>query len=45
MGLNLRIARLGPYAEYFGLGTTTGVEIGEAVGTMSNPEEYRENHA
>ncbi len=44
VGLNLRIARLGPYAEYFGLGTTTGVEIGEAVGTMSNPEEYQENH-
>ena len=44
VGLNLGIARLAPYAEYFGLGTTTGVEIGEATGTMSNRQEYRENH-
>lgn len=44
VGLNLGIARLAPYAEYFGLGTTTGVEIGESTGTMSNPQEYRENH-
>ena len=44
VGLNLGIDRLGPYAEYFGLGTTTGVEIGEATGTMSNRQEYRENH-
>lgn len=44
VGLNLGIARLDPYAEYFGLGTTTGVEIGEATGTMSNPQEYLENH-
>ena len=43
VGLNLGIARLAPYAEYFGLGTTTGVEIGESTGTMSNPQEYREN--
>lgn len=44
VGLNLGIARLAPYAEYFGPGTTTGVEIGESTGTMSNPQEYRENH-
>lgn len=44
VGLDLGIDRLGPYAEYFGLGTTTGVEIGEAAGTMSNRQEYRENH-
>lgn len=44
VGLDLGIDRLGPYAEYFGLGTTTGVEIGEATGTMSNRQEYRENH-
>ena len=44
VGLNLGIARLDPYAEYFGLGTTTGVEIGEATGTMSNPQEYLQNH-
>ena len=44
VGLDLGIDRLGPYAEYFGLGTTTGVEIGEATGTMSNRQEYRENY-
>ena len=44
VGLNLGIARLDPYAEYFGLGTTTGVELSESTGTMSNPQEYRENH-
>lgn len=44
VGLNLGIDRLGPYAEYFGLGTTTGVELSEATGTMSNRQEYRENH-
>ncbi len=44
VGLNLTISKLAPYAEYFGLGTTTGVEIGESTGTMSNPQEYRENH-
>ena len=44
VGLNLTIAKLGPYAEYFGLGTTTGIELGEASGTMSNPQEYRQNH-
>ena len=27
-----------------GLGTTTGVELSEATGTMSNRQEYRENH-
>lgn len=44
VGLDLGIDRLGPYAEYFGLGTTTGVELSEATGTMSNRQEYRENH-
>ena len=44
VGLNLTIARLGPYAEYFGLGEITGVEIGEEAGVMSEPEEYRKNH-
>ena len=44
VGLDLTISKLAPYAEYFGLGTTTGVEIGESTGTMSNPQEYRENH-
>lgn len=44
MGYDLGISTLDPYAEYFGLGTTTGVELGEATGIMSNPQEYRENH-
>lgn len=44
VGYDLGISTLDPYAEYFGLGTTTGVEIGESTGTMSNPQEYRENH-
>ncbi|MGI6256048.1 MAG: penicillin-binding transpeptidase domain-containing protein [Acutalibacter sp.] len=43
-GYHLGIDTLGPYAEYFGVGTTTGVELGEATGTMSNRQEYRENH-
>lgn len=44
VGYDLGISTLDPYAEYFGLGTTTGVELGEATGIMSNPQEYRENH-
>lgn len=44
VGYELGIDRLVPYAEYFGLGTTTGVELSEATGTMSNRQEYRENH-
>lgn len=44
VGLNLKIRRMDAYAEYFGLGEKTGVELGEATGTMSNPQEYKENH-
>ncbi len=44
VGYELGIDRLVPYAEYFGLGTTTGVELSEATGVMSNRQEYRENH-
>ncbi len=44
LGLKLGIRRLGPYAEYFGLGEETGVELSERVGTMSNPQEYQELH-
>lgn len=44
VGLDLTIAKMDAYAEYFGLGTTTGVEIGESTGIMSNPQEYLENH-
>ena len=43
VGYELGIDRLVPYAEYFGLGTTTGVELSEATGTMSNRQEYREH--
>lgn len=45
VGLDLKIKRMDAYAEYFGLGTTTGVEIGEATGIMSNPQTYKEQHA
>ena len=43
-GYNLGIDRLVPYAEYFGLGTSTGVELNESKGIMSNKQEYLENH-
>ncbi len=45
VGLDLKIRKMDAYAEYFGLGEKTGVELGEALGTMSNPQEYKENHA
>ena len=44
VGLNLTIAKMDAYAEYFSLGTTTGVELPESTGIMSNPQEYLENH-
>ena len=43
-GRQLGIERLGAYANLFGLGVKTGVEIGESEGTMSSREEYQENH-
>ena len=43
-GLNLGIARLAPYAEYFGLGTTTGRGDWRIHGHHVQPQEYRENH-
>ena len=43
-GRQLGIDRLGAYANLFGLGVKTGVEIGESEGTMSSREEYQENH-
>ena len=45
VGLQLGIRKMDAYAEYFGLGEETGVELGEATGIMSNPQEYRERHA
>ncbi|WP_369297203.1 penicillin-binding transpeptidase domain-containing protein [uncultured Neglectibacter sp.] len=44
VGLNLTIKKMDAYAQYFGLGEETGVELGEATGTMSNPQEFKENH-
>ncbi len=44
LGLKLTIRRLDAYAEYYGLGEPTGIELAESTGTMSNPQEYRENH-
>ncbi len=41
-GLDIGIARLDAYAEYFGLGQYTGVELSERKGVMSNPQEYME---
>lgn len=43
-GVALQINRMGVYAEYFGLGTKTGVEINESTGLMSNMEAYKEAH-
>ncbi|RKJ40266.1 penicillin-binding protein [Acutalibacter sp. 1XD8-33] len=44
LGVLLGIRRLDAYAEYFGLGENTGVELYEAKGVMSSPQEYRERH-
>lgn len=44
VGLDLTIRKMDAYAEYFSLGTKTGVELFEGTGIMSSPEEYAENH-
>lgn len=44
VGLNLTIRKMDAYAKYFGLGEKTGVELGEALGVMSNPQYYLESH-
>ena len=44
VGMNLTIRRMDAYAEYFALGTATGIELPEALGTMSSPQEYEESH-
>ncbi|WP_322174285.1 penicillin-binding transpeptidase domain-containing protein [Acutalibacter caecimuris] len=44
LGLQLGIRRLDAYAEYFGLGELTGVELYESEGIMTSPQEYRERH-
>ena len=43
-GRQLGIERMGAYANLFGLGVKTGIELPENTGTMSNPSEYKENH-
>lgn len=44
VGLNLTIRKIDIYAEYFGLGQKTGVELGEASGILASPQEYLENY-
>lgn len=44
-GLNIGIQKLDAYAEYFGLGEHTGVELFERTGIMSNPQEYMVQHS
>lgn len=40
----LGIGTMNVYANAFGLGVKTGIEVGETSGIMSNPQEYVENH-
>ncbi len=44
IGMDLTIRRMDAYAEYFGLGEPTGIELSEALGIMSNPLEYKQNN-
>ncbi len=44
VGLDLGIQRIDAYAQYFGLGEETGVELSEATGIIANPQEYQERH-
>ncbi len=44
VGRLLEIDRLEVYANLFGLGVKTGVEISEASGIMTNPKQYEEIH-
>lgn len=44
VGMSLTIKKMDAYAEYFGLGEKTGVEIYEASGEMSSPSGYAINH-
>lgn len=43
-GLDIGIQKMDAYAEYFGLGQLTGVELSERTGIMSNPQEYMLQH-
>lgn len=44
LGLNLGIRKLDAYAEYFGLGEHTGIELYESTGNMTNPQSYQSLH-
>lgn len=44
VGLRLSIQKIDIYAEYFGLGQQTGVELNEASGILASPQEYWENY-
>lgn len=44
LGLNLTIRKLDAYAEYFGLGEPTGIELYESTGNMTNPQSYQGIH-
>lgn len=44
LGLNLGIRKLDAYAEYFGLGEHTGIELYESTGNMTNPQSYQSIH-
>ena len=39
MGYRLGIEKIGEYADAFGFGRTTGIEIGDAAGLVAGPEE------
>lgn len=43
-GMRIGIDKLDAYAEYFGLGQLTGVELYERQGLMSGPQEYMTQH-
>lgn len=44
-GRLLGIEAMEVYANLFGLGEKTGIEISESSGTMTNPTEYEESHS
>ncbi len=44
VGVSLGIRKIDAYAEYFGLGETTGVELTESKGIIANRQEYADRH-
>ncbi len=45
LGKQLGIRKLDAYAQYFGLGELTGVELYESTGNMTSPQSYQEIHS